>query len=494
MDILIKGATTVTMNGKREIMEHADVAVRGNRIDYVGRSHPWDEGSFKKVIPAEDMILIPGLINSHYHSNENLLRGLFERQPLEIWRPYYRAALRVYDRRSLYISSMLGCIEMLKTGVTTALDHFFSPLRDAFMGAEAIFESFVDSGMRGVVAYTVGDRSFEDTIPIDQSTLDTAGREVIRRISADESATTDAAFTECKKFMDRFQGAYRGCTAIPGPSAPQRCSDELLRRLKALTLEQGTALHMHVLETQLQKAQAAKLYGGKTSIEHLRDIGFLNEHLGIAHGIWLTDQDVKILAAHGTSVVHNPASNLKLGSGLAPIRSMLDQQVNVAVATDGSASNDSLNMFEAMKLTGLIHTLTHRDYAKWISAHEVFPMATLHAAKVCGLQKEIGSIEEGKRADLVLLKKRAPSLCPLNQVVNQLVFSENGSSVTMVMVDGEVLVESGHLTRINEDKIYDEALSIREAMDARLKKEFDDTRCLEPALRGMYFSGRDDPS
>jgi 5-methylthioadenosine/S-adenosylhomocysteine deaminase len=196
---------------------------------------------------------------------------------------------------------------------------------------------------------------------------------------------------------------------------------------------------------------------------------------------------MKLLSENGTSVVHNPASNLKLGSGLASIRTMLRHGVNVAVATDGAASNDSLNMFEAMKLAALIHNLTSRDYHDWISPLEAFRMGTTNGAKVCGLEREVGSIEEGKFADLVLLKKQSYSLLPLNDAIGQLVFSENGSSVVTVIVAGEIVVESGRLTRIDEHRIYSEAAALRQDIDEEVKSELKKMSALEPGLRQMYF-------
>jgi cytosine/adenosine deaminase-related metal-dependent hydrolase len=487
MDILIKGAMVVTMNEKNDLIEHSDIAIKGDRIVYVGRSRDWDQGSFEKVINAEQMILIPGLINSHTHSTQNLLRGMFQRLPLEIWRQYYRAALRAYDQRALQISSMLGCIEMLHTGVTTVLDHFDSPLQAEYMGAGAIIESMINSGIRGVIAYTISDRRYEETIPIKKDQVDSSAFKIIERITGDEAKSREILLKDCEDFIRTFRGVHPRIYPIIGPSAPQRCSDKLLMAVKKVAMDYGVMLHMHVAETKTQKIHAYKIYQGKTIIGHLREIGFLGSEVAIAHAIWISEDDIKTLAENGTSVVHLPSSNLKLGSGLASLRLMFDRGVNVSVATDGAASNDSQNMFEAMKLAALIHNLTYRDYTHWVSAEEALSMATRNASKICGLKNELGSIEEGKLADLVLLKKDSYPLIPLNDVVAQLVFSENGRSITTVIVAGEVVLENGRLTKIDENKIYAKAIAWRQNMDEQLKSELKRTGDLEPLLRDMYF-------
>jgi 5-methylthioadenosine/S-adenosylhomocysteine deaminase len=487
MDILIKNAFAVTMNEKNEILERADVAVKGDRIAYVGPSKSWDQGSFEKVIDGEQMILIPGLINAHYHSTQNLIRGMFCRLPLEIWRQYFRGVLRLYTWKALHLSAMLGCMEMLRTGVTTVLDHFDSPVQADFKGVDAPIKAYIDSGMRAVVAYTISDRKYEETIPIEKDRLDADSVAVLNRITADEAKSTENTVGECKQFLDTFQKIHPRINPILGPSAPQRCTDELLKAVKKMALEYGIGLHIHVAETKTQALHAYRIYNQRSLVQHLLDIDFLGPQVAMAHGIWVPEDDMDLLSKKGTSVVHNPASNLKLGSGLASIRSLLHHGVNVAVATDGAASNDSLNMFEAMKLAALIHNLTSRDYHEWISPLEAFRMGTTNAAKICGLEKEIGSVGEGKFADLVLLKKRSYSLLPLNDAIGQLVFSENGSSVATVIAAGDVVVESGRLTKIDEDKIYDEAIALRQDIDEEVKSELKKTGALEPGLRAMYF-------
>jgi cytosine/adenosine deaminase-related metal-dependent hydrolase len=487
MDILIKGALTITMNDQNDIVEHADVATRGDRIVYVGQSRDWDEDSFEKVIHAEKMILIPGLINSHTHSTQNLLRGMFQRLPLEIWRQHYRAALRTYDQEALRISAMLGCIEMIRNGITTVLDHFDSPLKTEYKGASSVIEAIINSGIRGVIAYTISDRRYEETLPIPKNEIDIDASRAMDLITSDEAISSEDAFEECKKFIQAFHGSHSRIYPIIGPSAPQRCTDRLLLEARRLAHDHGLMLHTHVLETKTQKVHAQKMFNGETLIGHLREIGFLGPRVAIAHAIWISGEDIKILAEEGTSVVHLPASNLKLGSGLAPLRSMLDQGVNVSVATDGAASNDSQNMFEAMKLASLIHNLTYRDYDRWISSREALSMSTIHAAKACGLEKEIGSIEEGKLAHLVLLKKDSYTWAPLNDVINQLVYSENGRSVTTTIIGGEIVMDSGHLTYVNESKIYAEATALRDRLNDHLRHELKRTNTLEPVLRRMYF-------
>jgi 5-methylthioadenosine/S-adenosylhomocysteine deaminase len=487
MDLLIKRVFAVTMNPGNDILDHADVAIRGDRIAYVGPSKTWAPGSFEKVIDGEQMILIPGLINAHYHSTQSLIRGMFYRFPLEIWRQYFRGILRIFDWKALHLSALLGCIEMLRTGVTTVLDHFDSPVQADFKGVDAPIKAYIASGMRAVVAYTLSDRKYEDTLPIGRDHLDADSVAVLDRITADETKSTEETLSDCESFLNVYRGVHPRITPILGPSAPQRCSDKLLISARRMASDAGSRLHIHVAETRTQALHAYHIYNRRSLIQHLLDIGLLGPELAIAHGIWISEEDIKILAENRTSVVHNPASNLKLGSGLASLPTMLRHGVNVAVATDGAASNDSLNMFEAMKLAALIHNLTSRDFNDWVSPLEAFRMGTTNAAKVCGLERELGSVEEGKAADLVLLKRQSYPLAPLNDAIGQLVFAENGTSVTTVIVAGDIVVESGRLTRIDENKVYSEAVGLRQEVDEGVKFELERTSALEPGLREMYF-------
>jgi len=347
-------------------------------------------------------------------------------------------------------------------------------------------KAYTDSGMRAVVAYTLSDRKYEDTIPIEKNRLDADSIMVLNQITADEAKSTEDTVKECKNFLDTFRNTHPRINPILGPSAPQRCTDELLKAVRKMTREHGIGLHIHVAETRTQALHAHRIYNQRSLIQHLQDIGFLGPDVAMAHGIWIPEEDLKLLSENGTSVVHNPASNLKLGSGLASVRTMLRHGVNVAVATDGAASNDSLNMFEAMKLAALIHNLTSRDYRDWISPLEAFRMGTTNGAKVCGLEREIGSIEEGKAADLVLLKNSLtrcfPSTMPLASLFfGKWIFCNHGDRRR----GDRRGIGPPDKNRREEDLFGSSGL--RQDIDEEVKSGLKKTSALEPGLRQMYF-------
>ena len=215
-------------------------------------------------------------------------------------------------------------------------------------------------------------------------------------------------------------------------------------------------MHIHVLETRVQRVTGTRLYG-KSLIKLMADLDALHEKTSIAHAIWIDEEDIELIAGRGASVAHNPVCNLRIGSGVAPLRGLLRAGVNVALGTDGISSNDSCRLFDVMKAAGIIHTISTDDYDEWPTAYEILWAATRGGARAVGLDDQIGSIEPGKKADLVALDLCTSAFVPLNDVANQLVYAENGSSVRLVMVDGEVVVEDGRCTKIDEPAVLREA-------------------------------------
>ncbi len=215
---------------------------------------------------------------------------------------------------------------------------------------------------------------------------------------------------------------------VPNPSAPQRCTTALLKGLHRLAEEHGFPYVIHVQETRLQAVQGPRRYG-RSMIAELDRLGLLTGVTSIMHGIWLDPDDIRRLADRGATVVHNPASNCKLGSGLAPLRTLVEAGVNLALGCDGTSSNDGLSILEAMKWATLLTGLTDPDYRRWLTPHEAFGMATAGGARSALWQKEVGAIEPGRRADLVLVDRRAPAFAPLKDPVAQLVLAEAGQSI-----------------------------------------------------------------
>lgn len=482
MKTLIDNALIVTLNDQSDVIEAGAIVIDGSRITYVGPREWLPAGPFERTIEAGRLIAMPGMVNGHCHSPANLVRGMMPGKPLEIWRAYYRASLRGMRDDDFYASALLGGMEMLKSGATTVLDHYAGNPACRFMGAGAAVQAMRDLGLRHVVALTMTDKNYEATLPLGSTAPDLDDE--IKRMSAAEAKTAEAWLDECETFIEAFHAPDKLTTACPGPSAVQRCSDTLLTRSAALAHKRKLPMHIHLAETKAQAVVGDQLYG-TSLLKHLDDIGVLTAELSLAHAIWLGGGDVERFARSGATPVHNPASNLRIGSGLAPVKELIASGVNVALGTDGAASNDGQNMFDALRLAGLIHNQAGSDFGKWLRPSQILTMATRNGARAFGI--EAGIIAAGRLADIVLLRRDTPAFTPLNDPIAQLIWCENGSSVDTVLVNGEVVVQSGHLAKMDELEVLRLAEVARRRLDPSIRAELAAARTVEPSLAEMYY-------
>jgi cytosine/adenosine deaminase-related metal-dependent hydrolase len=482
MKTLIRNALVVTMNEQCDVIENGAVVIDGNRMTFVGPTEWTPDGPFDKTIEADRMIAIPGMVNAHCHSPANLVRGMMPSKPLEIWRAYYRASLRDMRDEDFYASALLGGMEMLKNGATAVLDHFAGNQACRFMGAGAAIQAMRDLGLRHVAALTITDKNYEDTIPLGKT--DANLDKEIKRMSASEAKSAQSWIEECEAFIETFHAPEKLTTACPGPSAVQRCSDELLAGAAELARRKKVPMHIHLAETKAQAVVGQQIYG-TSLLKHLDAVGVLDRNLSLAHSIWIDDDDVELFARRAATPVHNPASNLRIGSGLAKVKEFLAAGVHVGLGTDGSASNDGQNMFDAMRLAALIHNHAGSDFTEWVTPAQALAMATRNGARAFGLNA--GVLAPGKLADIVLLRRDTPAFTPLNDAISQLVFCENGSGVDSVIVNGEVAVENGRLTKIDENEVLRLAEQARRRLDPSIQRELASARTMEPSLTEMYF-------
>jgi 5-methylthioadenosine/S-adenosylhomocysteine deaminase len=482
MRTLIRNALIVTMNEQNDVIEKGAVVVDGNRLSYVGPSEWTPAGPFERTIDADHMIAMPGMINAHCHSPANLVRGMMPSKPLEIWRAYYRASLRDMRDEDFYASALLGGMEMLKNGATTVLDHFAGNAACRFMGAGAAIQAMRDLGLRHVAALTITDKNYEDTIPLGETA--SVLTDEIKRMSASETKNTRAWLDECEEFIQTFHAPEKLTTACPGPSAVQRCTDELLRGAAEIAKKRKLPMHIHLAETKAQAVQGRKVYG-HSLLQHLESLDIVGTNLSCAHSIWIEEEDVALFAKRGATPVHNPASNLRIGSGLAKVKEFSAAGVNVGLGTDGSASNDGQNMFDAARLAALIHNQPGTDFNEWVTPLQALAMATRNGARAFGL--DAGAIATGKLADLVLLRRDTAAFTPLNDVIGQIVFCENGSDVDTVIVNGQIVVEDGRLTKVDEKEVLRLAGQARTRLDPGIQRELAAAKTMEPALAEMYF-------
>jgi 5-methylthioadenosine/S-adenosylhomocysteine deaminase len=482
MKILLRNALIVTMNENNDVIERGAIAVDGNRIIYVGPVAWTPPGPFDRIIEAERLIAIPGMINAHCHSPANLVRGMMPGKPLEVWRTYYRASLRDMREEDFYASALLGGMEMLKNGATTVLDHFFGNQACRFMGAGAAIQAMRDLGLRHVVALTLSDKNYEETIPLENSASELSDE--IQRMSASEAKATQVWIDDCEAFIEAFHAPEKLTIACPGPSAVQRCTDRLLVGSAELARKRKLPIHIHLAETKPQAIMGQRIYG-TSLLRHLDEIGVLGEAMSLAHAIWVEPEDIELFAKRGATPVHNPASNLRIGSGLAPIKEYIRAGVKVALGTDGAASNDGQNMFDAIRLAMLIHNQAGSNFTDWMAPRQALAMATRNGA--CAFGIDAGAIAPGKLADLVLLRRDTAAFTPLNDVFGQLALCENGASVDSVLVDGEFVVEAGRLTKVDESEVLRLATQARLRLDPSIAREFAAAKTMEPSLTEMYF-------
>lgn len=461
MPTLIRKASILSMDGVHGVEPFAgDVLVEGDRIAAIAPE--LGEVAGATVIDGRDRLVMPGLVNGHAHSGETFLRGRHANLPLELW------MLSVYpiltgsgpSPRLLYLRSLLLAIESLKNGVTTLCDDLIDRPAQDLERLASVFSAYEDAGIRANVSINVVDRSFFDTLPYAREIVPPEVQQLAARRPIDISAHVDF----CRAAFSRLHGRAGRLRLMIAPSAPQRCTPDLLAACNELARAHRVPLHTHVLETKTQAVAGRELYG-KTIVAHMQELGLLHRGTTIAHSVWVTDDDMAMMGEAGCSVVHNCVSNQKLGSGIAPVRRLIDAGVNVALGTDGLSSNDTGRMFDVVRAAGLLHGVATPDDSGWVTAAEILEAATVRGARSALLDDHTGSLEVGKRADLVLLKTSGVNFLPLNDLRNQLVYCENGTSVELVMVNGEVVVRDGRVTRIDEDRVLAE---IREVVPAYL--------------------------
>jgi len=444
---LVKNGCFISCDKSGTVLPKANMIIKNDRIVEVTTREIISEEGFSKVIDATGKIIIPGLVNAHIHSYANFVKGILENLPLEMWMVYIFTQGRCMEPEDIYYNTLLGCIEMLKTGTTACVDH----LAQGFDGLEAAMQAYYDAGMRGTIAPMISDKLYYETLPLEKE-------KVPEEMKKGNPPDAEELIDNTVKLFKKWDGKDGRLRVAFGPSGPQRCSDELLAACARLAEEYDTGFHSHVLETSIQAETADFLYG-KLMIKHLDELGCLNERASLVHGVWLTDTEAQIAADRGAIVVHNPASNLMLGSGIAPINRYRDLGLDIAIGTDGANCGGNLNMFEAMKLTAILHKVSKpKKPEKWLTAKEVLRMATYNGAKVALIEKEVGSLEKGKKADFVILNPlKSPAMIPVQNPLWQIVYSENGLSVETVVINGQVVLDKGEVTMFDEEKVYREA-------------------------------------
>jgi len=430
--------------------ETGDILIEDGAIVGVDRQL---EARAARVIDATGMIVMPGLINAHTHSNQSIEKGLCDALPLDAWMVVasYGGAGASLGPRDLYLSTMVGALEMISTGTTAVLDCPRCDQRWFDDGMDQIMFAYRDVGMRANVAAQYSDLEFLDSLPM---ALIGEERERPRTASVSELVA------RIEPYLARWKGRHPRLVPMLGPSSLPRCSVELFEASLDLARRRGVGLHTHLLSAKSQVPLARARYGGST-VEFLKRLGGVQAWTSFAHAIWLDDDEIALLGSLRATVVHNPVSNLKLGAGIAPVPALLRAGVRVALGTDGASSNDSQNMFETMKAAAIIQRpLVPQE--QWPTALDTLRMCWEGGAQALG--QPLGKLAPGYRADLVLLRPGELRLAPKEQVANQLVYAELGRSVDTVMVEGEVIMSDARVRSVDPVALLADAQRLIDGM------------------------------
>jgi 5-methylthioadenosine/S-adenosylhomocysteine deaminase len=438
--------------------ETGDVRVRAGQIIQIAPAGSLSPRPDENVLGARGKLVMPGLVNGHHHSYSNLYRMPVADAPLEMWIVRAMMARASATERAYYVAALLASIQLLQAGVTTVLDQI-TPRSGSL---DAVARAYQEVGLRSVIAPEISDLKYYDALP-----HKSGGEPLPGKLEWEmEPPRAEDLLELCSDFAERWHSEPR-LSVMLAPSAPQRCSDELLRGTRELAERLDIGVHMHLLETRVQKQVANERFAGST-VRYLDDLGLVTERTSFAHALFLSDEEMEIVAERGASVVHNPVSNLLLGSGIFPLSRYRAVGVNVGLGTDGPNCSGTQNIFENMKLAVMLQRVTEPEPAAWLSPAEALHMATTGGSAAVNLQRSVGAIEVGRRADLVVLGLNRPALVPLYDAIAQLVLSEQGQSVETVVVDGEVVLQDGRCTRIDEASVLGEAEACSVEIRAKL--------------------------
>jgi len=463
--------------------DFADILIEDDTIREIGPAGlaaPEDAAE----ISAARRLLHPGLVNAHTHGNGNLAKGMGDRWTLEL---LLTAAPWINDNRNAedkYLSTQLGAVEMVLKGCTACYDLSFEWPAPSSEGLALAGKAYADVGMRAVVAPMVADRSFYEAIPGLHDALPLALRDKVATLRLPSAEATLARIRTALREWRFDRGQVRPAVA---PTIPHHCSDGFILGCAELAREFDVGLHSHVAESKVQAVAGIRLYG-RSQTAHLDALGVLGPHFTVAHGVWLDEDDMARLGDHGASVAHNPGSNMRLGSGLADARAMLERRVNLGIGTDGANCADNQNMYEAMRLASFVSKVQGPDWRRWLMTREAALAATEGSARALGFGGRIGRLAPGYKADIVMLDLDHPNWLPFNDPVNQLVHTEDGTAVASVMIGGRLVVDNHKLLTVDLGRLRDRVAAARERLAAA---NIDNRRlyeALEPVV-GSYCPG-----
>ena len=435
-NLLVTGGTVVTMDAQRRVIENGAVAVVGDSIVAVGTSTDL-EGRYEaaKTIDAHGAIVMPGLINGHAHAAMSLFRGIADDLSLEDWLHKYifPAEARNVTEDFVAWGTRLGILEMLRGGITTYADMYYFE--------DAVARVTKEAGMRGVLGETIID------------------------FPAPDNKSVPQALEYTQKYLDRWKGDSLIVAAV-APHSMYTCSEKTLQNAAALARRNHAPILIHIAEAPFEAEQSRNKYG-LSPVAYLARAGVLGPDVVGAHCIWVDHADIATLTHFGVGCIHNPSSNMKTAAGVMPVVEMLAAGEAIGLATDGAASNNDLDLFEEMDLAAKLQKVARMD-SRALPAEQVVEMATITGARALHLEKQIGSLEAGKKADLILVDTTAPHATPMYNVYSQLVYALKAGDVKTVVVGGKIVMQDRQMLTLDEKEILAKAQDYKKQIAASL--------------------------
>jgi len=447
LSILIQNGTILTLDKNNRIIKNGSVFIdEGKIIDIGKKDEIIKKHKPEKILDAKWKLVMPGFINAHTHMVYGLMRGLGSDLVLLEWlRKFTWPCLANMNENDAYYACLLGCIENIKSGITCVVENYYMA-KDKKSNIDKVAEALIESGIRAFIMRGYHDKEFM----IPESFIE----------------SIEEVKNEYLRIIKKWHNAANGRIKVwISPVNLLFCTFESIIAMKELMEEFKIGMHTHVAESKQEVAYIRKEYR-KGYVEVFDELGVLGPKFHSVHSIWLSDKEIALLSKHNASVIHNPVSNMYLASGIAPINKMLKNKVCIALGTDASNCNNSQDMIETMKIAACLQKVYSLDPTA-LTANQVIRMATINGAKALGLENEIGSIEVGKKADIVLIDMKKPHTVPVHDPIANLVYSASRQDVETVIIDGKIVMENRIIKGINETEIIEKAQRVAEDLVKR---------------------------
>lgn len=422
MKILINNTILIDMVSEESNIRKTDILIEDNIIKKISQNI---EEKCDKIINAEEMVCMPGLVNTHTHLGMSIFKGYKDDNELMDW--LNKVIWPIEDKftdNEIYWNSYMSSIEMIKSGTTTFNDMYFN--------MDKVIEVAEQTGQRAVISWSVTDNSIRDK------------------------------FEKTKEYFNKYNHKDSLIKIYVSAHAGYTCNPETITKCVNLAKELETGIHIHLAETKAEEQIIKERYS-KTPTQYLKDLGVFEVPVILAHGIYFSKEDIETLKTIKGGISHNPISNCKLASGICDVTNLKKEGITVAIGTDGAGSTTTLDMFEEMRVTGYLQKVSKLD-STCIKAYDILKMATIEGAKILGLDNEIGTIEEGKKADIILINVNKTHLYPINDICSNLVYSATGQDVDTVIIDGKIIMQNRQLQNIDEQQVRKEIQKIQQQL------------------------------